>query len=111
MEEVDLCLMIAGLFDYLLAMRTRDMAHFRQVLDETFNKLPGILQTNSLTVMDVATGAAFNRNCALPPAMLGQHGREIRSWPAPPRQNRAITSASSRSAARGNLRRALWITK
>jgi len=51
-EEVETCLMIAGAFDYLLVLRTRDMTHFRNVLDEKVNKLPGILQTNSFAVME-----------------------------------------------------------
>lgn len=52
-EEVELCLMIAGSFDYLLVIRTRDIAHFRTVLEEKANRLPGILQTNSFAVMEV----------------------------------------------------------
>lgn len=51
-EEVEVCLMIAGAFDYLLVLRTRDMSHFRTVLDEKVNKLPGILQTNSFAVIE-----------------------------------------------------------
>ncbi len=51
-EEVEVCLMIAGAFDYLLVLRTRDMVHFRNVLDDKVNKLPGILQTNSFAVME-----------------------------------------------------------
>ena len=50
--EVEICLMIAGAFDYLLVLRTRDMAHFRTILDEKINRLPGILQTNSFAVME-----------------------------------------------------------
>jgi Lrp/AsnC family leucine-responsive transcriptional regulator len=52
-EEVELCLMIAGSFDYLMLIRTRDIGHFRVVLEEKANKLPGILQTNSFAVMEV----------------------------------------------------------
>lgn len=52
-QEVETCLMIAGSFDYLLTVRTRDMAHFRDVLGEKINKLPGIHQTNSFAVMEV----------------------------------------------------------
>ncbi|MEM6662304.1 MAG: winged helix-turn-helix transcriptional regulator [Pseudomonadota bacterium] len=52
-EEVELCLMIAGSFDYAMQIRTRDIAHFRVVLEEKVNKLPGILQTNSFAVMEV----------------------------------------------------------
>ena len=50
--EVDSCLMIAGSFDYLLIVRTRDMGHFREVLGEKINRLPGIHQTNSFAVME-----------------------------------------------------------
>ncbi|MEM7236211.1 MAG: winged helix-turn-helix transcriptional regulator [Pseudomonadota bacterium] len=52
-DEVELCLMIAGSFDYVMQIRTRDIAHFRIVLEEKVNKLPGILQTNSFAVMEV----------------------------------------------------------
>lgn len=50
--EVESCLMVAGSFDYLLTVRTRDIAHFRQVLGNDINKLPGIHQTNSFAVME-----------------------------------------------------------
>jgi Lrp/AsnC family leucine-responsive transcriptional regulator len=52
-DEVELCLMIAGSFDYVMQIRTRDIAHFRIVLEEKVNRLPGILQTNSYAVMEV----------------------------------------------------------
>lgn len=51
--EVESCLMIAGSFDYLLTIRTRDISHFREVLGDKINKLPGIHQTNSFAVMEV----------------------------------------------------------
>lgn len=51
--EVESCLMIAGSFDYLLTVRTRDISHFRQVLGNKINKLPGIHQTTSFAVMEV----------------------------------------------------------
>ncbi len=51
--EVESCLMLAGSFDYLLTIRTRDIAHFREILGDKINKLPGILQTNSFAVMEV----------------------------------------------------------
>jgi Lrp/AsnC family leucine-responsive transcriptional regulator len=50
--EVESCLMLAGSFDYLLTVRTKDIAHFRHVLGEKINKLPGIHQTNSFAVME-----------------------------------------------------------
>lgn len=51
--EVETCVMIAGSFDYLLTIRTRDMAHFRDVLGEKINNLPCVHQTNSFAVMEV----------------------------------------------------------
>ncbi len=51
--EVESCLMVAGPFDYLLTVRTRDMQHFRSVLGDKINKLPGILQTNSFAVIEM----------------------------------------------------------
>lgn len=51
--EIESCLMIAGSFDYLLVVRTRDMQHFREVLGEQISRLPGIRQTNSYAVMEV----------------------------------------------------------
>lgn len=50
--EIESCLMVAGSFDYLLTVRTRDIAHFRAVLGDKINKLPGIHQTNSFAVME-----------------------------------------------------------
>lgn len=52
-KEVESCLMIAGSFDYLLTIRTRDMTQFRAVLGEQISKLPGIRQSNSFAVMEV----------------------------------------------------------
>lgn len=51
--EIESCLMVAGSFDYLLTVRTRDIRHFRNVLGDQINKLPGIHQTNSFAVMEV----------------------------------------------------------
>ncbi len=60
-EEIDTCMLIAGSFDYLLVVRTRNMTHFREVLGDKINKLPGIHQTNSFAVMEVVKdGYAFN---------------------------------------------------
>ncbi|WP_159804191.1 Lrp/AsnC ligand binding domain-containing protein [Litoreibacter roseus] len=50
--EVQSCLMIAGSFDYMLKVRTRNMAHFREVLGEQIGKLPGVMQTHSFAVME-----------------------------------------------------------
>jgi Lrp/AsnC family leucine-responsive transcriptional regulator len=60
--EIESCLMIAGSFDYLLTVRTRDISEFRKVLGEKINKLPGIQQTNSFAVMEIVkTSEEFSR--------------------------------------------------
>ena len=50
--EIQTCLMIAGPFDYMLKVRTRDMAHFRELHGERISQLPHVLQTHSFAVMD-----------------------------------------------------------
>jgi len=57
-KEVESCLMVAGSFDYVLVVRTRDIAHFREVLGEQISKLPGIRQSNSFAVMEVVKESA-----------------------------------------------------
>jgi Lrp/AsnC family leucine-responsive transcriptional regulator len=58
--EVESCLMVAGSFDYLMTIRTRDIAQFRIVLGDKINKLPGVLQTNSFAVMEIVKeGSVF----------------------------------------------------
>ncbi len=51
--EVQSCMMIAGHFDYLLKVHTRDIAHFREVLGERISQLPNVQQTHSFAVMEV----------------------------------------------------------
>ena len=51
-DEIECCLMVAGSFDYLLTVRTRDIGHFRAVLGEKITKLPGVHQTHSFAVME-----------------------------------------------------------
>jgi Lrp/AsnC family leucine-responsive transcriptional regulator len=63
-REVESCLMIAGSFDYLITIRTRDTVHFRNVLGDQINKLPGILQTNSFAVMEIVQEAHEFRGAA-----------------------------------------------
>lgn len=50
--EIESCLMIAGPFDYMLKVRTRDMSHFRELLGEQIGKLPNVMQTHSFAVME-----------------------------------------------------------
>ncbi|NHH99544.1 MULTISPECIES: Lrp/AsnC family transcriptional regulator [Oceanimonas] len=50
--EVEQCHMIAGGFDYLLKVRTKDMASYRMVLGEKISALPHVLQTSTFVVME-----------------------------------------------------------
>ena len=49
--EVEECHMIAGAFDYLLKIRTRDMARYREVLGERVSSLPHVSHTSTHVVM------------------------------------------------------------
>lgn len=50
--EVEQCHMIAGGFDYLLKVRTRDMKSYREVLGERISALPHVQQTSTFVVME-----------------------------------------------------------
>ena len=51
-SAVEQCHMIAGTFDYLLKVRTRNMQEYRQVLGEEISALPHVLQTSTFVVME-----------------------------------------------------------
>ena len=50
--EIQSCHMIAGDFDYLLKVRTRDIEAYRQVLGDVINMLPGVRTTATYVVME-----------------------------------------------------------
>lgn len=50
--EVEQCHMIAGGFDYLLKIRTKDMLSYREVLGDRISTLPFVLQTSTFVVME-----------------------------------------------------------
>ncbi len=45
--EIEQCHMIAGAFDYLLKVRTTDIANYRQVLGEKVSQLPHVASTST----------------------------------------------------------------
>lgn len=45
--EVEECHLIAGGFDYLLKVRTRDIAHYGQILSENLSALPHVAATST----------------------------------------------------------------
>lgn len=52
MEEVQECHMVAGGFDYLIKVRTRDMDHYRRFLGEKLSTIEDISSTHTYVVME-----------------------------------------------------------
>jgi Lrp/AsnC family leucine-responsive transcriptional regulator len=50
--EVEQCHMIASSFDYLLKVRTKDIAAYRRVLGERISALPHVAQTSTYVAME-----------------------------------------------------------
>jgi len=57
--EVEQCHMIAGPFDYLLKIRTRDIMAYRKVLGEQISSLPHVANTSTYVSMQAITEAGF----------------------------------------------------
>ncbi|MCO6050463.1 Lrp/AsnC ligand binding domain-containing protein [Mesorhizobium sp. RP14(2022)] len=51
-KEVEECHMIAGRFDYLLKIRTRDIRRYREVLGERISELPYVASTSTNVAME-----------------------------------------------------------
>ncbi len=52
--EIQSCHMIAGDYDFLLKVRTKDIHEFRRVLGEKINNLPHVHRTHTHVVMEAA---------------------------------------------------------
>ncbi len=50
--EILECHMVAGGFDYLLKLRTRDMTAYRQFLQDVLAEIPGVHETRTYAVME-----------------------------------------------------------
>ncbi|KNG94148.1 Lrp/AsnC family transcriptional regulator [Pseudaestuariivita atlantica] len=57
--EVEQAHMIAGNFDYLLKVRTSDMARYRKVLAERISQLPHVAATSTFVVMEAVKESGF----------------------------------------------------
>jgi Lrp/AsnC family leucine-responsive transcriptional regulator len=57
--EIEQCHMIAGAFDYLLKVRTSDMARYREVLGERVSSLPHVAQTSTHVAMQAVKDSGF----------------------------------------------------
>lgn len=51
-SEIEQCHMMAASFDYLLKVRTRDIASYRRVLGERISALPHVAQTSTFVAME-----------------------------------------------------------
>jgi len=59
LPEVEECHMIAGNFDYLLKVRTRDMPTYRRVMGEKISALPHVAHTSTFVSMEAVKDEAF----------------------------------------------------
>ena len=50
--EIEQCHMMAASFDYLLKVRTTDIASYRRVLGERISALPNVAQTSTFVAME-----------------------------------------------------------
>ncbi|UOA26739.1 Lrp/AsnC ligand binding domain-containing protein [Pseudosulfitobacter sp. DSM 107133] len=57
--EIEQAHMIAGNFDYLLKVRTRNMADYRQFLGETISQLPFVASTSTYVAMEAVKEAVL----------------------------------------------------
>lgn len=57
--EIEQAHMIAGNFDYLLKVRTRDMSDYRQFLGETISQLPYVASTSTYVAMEAVKEAVL----------------------------------------------------
>jgi Lrp/AsnC family leucine-responsive transcriptional regulator len=57
--EIEQAHMIAGNFDYLLKVRTRNMADYRQFLGETISQLPYVASTSTYVAMEAVKEAVL----------------------------------------------------
>ncbi|MEP1442661.1 MAG: Lrp/AsnC ligand binding domain-containing protein [Hyphomicrobiales bacterium] len=59
LPAVEQCHMIAGGFDYLMKIRTRNITEYRKLLGETISRLPHIAQTSTYISMEAVKETAI----------------------------------------------------
>ncbi|MBO0344682.1 Lrp/AsnC family transcriptional regulator [Roseibium limicola] len=57
--EIEECHMIAGGYDYLLKVRTRDIAEYRRVMSEKISSLPHVSSTSTFVAMETVKETAL----------------------------------------------------
>lgn len=50
--QIQSCHLIAGNFDYLLKVRTRDIAEYRELMGSVISELPSVKQTHTYVVLE-----------------------------------------------------------
>lgn len=59
LPEVEMCHLIAGAFDYLLKVRTKDISEYRKVLGEQVSALPHVASTSTHVSMQAIKDEAY----------------------------------------------------
>ena len=59
MPAIEQCHMIAGAFDYLLKVRSRNIQSYRRILGEHISSLPHVASTSTHVAMESVKDAAF----------------------------------------------------
>ncbi|MCE5973562.1 Lrp/AsnC ligand binding domain-containing protein [Sinirhodobacter sp. WL0062] len=57
LPEIEECYMVAGGFDYLLKVRTRDISDYRRVMGEKISALPHVAATSTYVAMEAVQEA------------------------------------------------------
>ncbi|MGI9364988.1 MAG: Lrp/AsnC ligand binding domain-containing protein [Rhizobiaceae bacterium] len=57
--QIEQCHMIAGGFDYLLKVRTRNISEYRTLLGEVLSQLPHVTQTSTYVAMEAVKDTAI----------------------------------------------------
>ena len=57
--EIEECYMIAGGFDYLIKVRSRDIVDYRRVLGETISSLPHVAATSTYIAMEAVVEQSY----------------------------------------------------
>ena len=69
--EIEQCHMMAASFDYLLKVRTRDIAAYRRVLGERISALPHVAQTSTFVAMETVKDGDARRLVDKPLKLAG----------------------------------------
>lgn len=59
LPEVEECYLIAGGFDYLLKVRSRDISEYRRIMGEKISALPHVSSTTTFVAMEAVVEQAF----------------------------------------------------